>query len=201
MQSTKGATVPKHSASQYYKNLPPGKAPPPKAPVEYFFNDEKEGKPYDDIEEGKKRVRGMLDSFIKFIMKDEVAAHQYRGNPNMVNIPITSELYDKVRFTGYKYTKDGYTATINGNVNVQVSNDDITKEDTDIIVSVTNSQLNHNNGLANAIRKAGAGKTVQQECAEYVTEKGPVMTGNVVLTSAGDLPAKKIIHAVGPVHE
>jgi len=55
--------------------------------------------------------------------------------------------------------------------------------------------------LAKAIRKAGAGKAVQQECMEYVTEKGPVMTGNVVLTNAGDLPAKKIIHAVGPVHE
>lgn len=143
----------------------------------------------------------MLDSFIKFIMKDETPVHQYRGTPIMVNIPITAELYDKVRFAGYKYTKEGYTATINGNVHIEVSNADITKEDVDVIVNVTNSQLNHDEGLAKAIRKAGAGKVVQQECAEYVAEKGPIMTGNVVLTNAGDLPAKKIIHAVGPVHE
>ena len=84
----------------------------------------------------------MLASFMKMVKtmsKDEVAAHQYRGNPSNVNIPITSELYDRVRFTGYKYTKDGYTATINGNLDVEVSNADITKEAVDVIVSVTNS--------------------------------------------------------------
>jgi O-acetyl-ADP-ribose deacetylase (regulator of RNase III) len=118
-----------------------------------------------------------------------------------VNIPISSELYDRVRFSGYKYTKDGYTATINGNVSIEISKADITKENVDIIVSVTNSQLNHDGGLAKVIRKAGAGKAVKEECTEYVQTKGPVMTGNVVMTSAGDLPAKKIIHAVGPVHE
>jgi len=64
--------------------------------------------------------------------------------------------------------KDGYTATINGNLDVEVSNADITKEAVDVIVSVTNSLLNHDGGLAKAIRKAGAGKAVQQECAEYL---------------------------------
>lgn len=56
-----------------------------------------------------------------------------------MNIPIDSELYNRVRFTGYKYTKDGYTATINGNIDVEISNADITKEEVNVIVSVTNS--------------------------------------------------------------
>ena len=71
--------------------------------------------------------------------KDEVAAHQHRGNAKNVNIPIDSEFYNRVRFTGYKYTKDGYTATINGNIDVEISNADITKEEVNVIVSVTNS--------------------------------------------------------------
>jgi hypothetical protein len=95
----------------------------------------------------------------------------------MVNIPIDSSLYDRVRFTGYKYTKDGYTATINGSIDIEVSNADITKEAVDVIVSVTNSQLNHDEGLAKAIRKAGSGKTVQHECKAALIEKGPAMTG------------------------
>jgi len=86
-------------------------------------------------------------------------------------------------------------------VEIEVSNADITKEDVDIIVNVTNSYLNHDGGLAYAIRKGGAGSKVKKECAEYVSSKGPVMTGSVILTSGGDLTARKIIHAVGPVHE
>ena len=150
----------KRNLSQYYKNMPP---PAPKAALEYFFNDQKEGKPYDDIEEGKKRVTGMLNSFINMIMKkDDEATHQYRGNPTNVNIPITSELYDRVRFSGYNYQKldTGCAVQINGNIEIEVSNADITKEDVDIIVNVTNSLVNHDEGLAKKIRKAGAGKVV-----------------------------------------
>jgi O-acetyl-ADP-ribose deacetylase (regulator of RNase III) len=36
---------------------------------------------------------------------------------------------------------------------------------------------------------------------QYIQDKGPVMTGNVALTSAGPLAGKKVIHVVGPVHE
>lgn len=119
----------------------------------------------------------------------------------MVSIPITEELYNRVRFTGYNYTKEGYTATINGDVTVQVTNADITKENSDIIVNVNNSQLNHEHGVATAIRKAGGGKVVAQECLAYVNDKGAVMMGDVVLTSAGDMSARKIIHAVAPVYD
>jgi hypothetical protein len=39
--------------------------------TEYFFNDQKEGKPWDEIEEGKKRERGMLASFMKMMKFSE----------------------------------------------------------------------------------------------------------------------------------
>jgi len=50
---------PPKSGSQYYKNLPPAREMI-KDTRGYFFSDQKEGNPYDDIEEGKKRVRGMF---------------------------------------------------------------------------------------------------------------------------------------------
>ena len=43
------------------------------------------------------------------------------------------------------------------------------------------------------------GKSIQDECEQYVDDRGPVMEGHAVLTSAGDLPCRKIIHAVGPM--
>ena len=43
------------------------------------------------------------------------------------------------------------------------------------------------------------GKSIQDECEQYVDNHGPVMEGHAVLTSAGVLACKKIIHAVGPV--
>ena len=65
--------LPKKSASQYYKNAPPV---PQKAAPEYFFNDQKEGKPWDEIEEGKKRERGMFAKFLRVMtFKEEVPTH------------------------------------------------------------------------------------------------------------------------------
>jgi hypothetical protein len=42
--------------------------PAPKPAAEYFFNDQKEGKPWDEIVEGKKREKGLLASFMKMVM-------------------------------------------------------------------------------------------------------------------------------------
>ncbi|WP_126993056.1 macro domain-containing protein [Thermosipho globiformans] len=77
-------------------------------------------------------------------------------------------------------------------------NDDITIQDTDAIVNAANSHLKHGGGVAGAILKKG-GHIIQLESDEYVEKYGPVKTGNVAVTTGGNLKAKYIIHAVGPI--
>lgn len=70
---------------------------------------------------------------------------------------------------------------------------DITALDTDAIVNAANAQLVLGAGVAGAIRKKG-GPTIQQECNEI----GGTFVGGAVITGAGLLQAKHVIHAVGP---
>ncbi|KAF5890242.1 poly [ADP-ribose] polymerase 14-like, partial [Clarias magur] len=83
-----------------------------------------------------------------------------------------------------------------GRIRVKVLCGDITKETTDAIVSSTNTNLNLNTGVSGAILKA-AGQTVMDECNKL----GVQPNDGVVLTSAGNLPAKHIIHMVGQSKE
>lgn len=70
---------------------------------------------------------------------------------------------------------------------------DITEQDTDAIVNAANSQLILGGGVAGAIRRKG-GPSIQQECHQ----KAPIPVGGAVLTGAGNLKARYVIHAVGP---
>jgi len=75
---------------------------------------------------------------------------------------------------------------------------DITEERVDAIVNAANSHLKHGGGVAGAIVRKG-GESIQRESDEWVRQHGPVPTGQVAVTGAGNLPAKAVIHAVGPV--
>ncbi|HOK23025.1 MAG TPA: macro domain-containing protein [Candidatus Hydrothermia bacterium] len=71
---------------------------------------------------------------------------------------------------------------------------DITEENVDAIVNAANSRLKHGGGVAGAILRKG-GKVIQDESDKI----GYCPVGKAVVTSGGNLKAKYVIHAVGPV--
>ena len=81
-----------------------------------------------------------------------------------------------------------------------VKTGDITQEDVDAIVNAANSALMGGAGVDGAIRRAG-GPTITDECADIIRTRYPegLPTGAAVITTAGTLPARHVIHTVGPV--
>ncbi len=75
---------------------------------------------------------------------------------------------------------------------------DITKADTEAIVNAANSSLMGGGGVDGAIHRAG-GPAILKECKEIVAKQGRCPTGEAVVTTGGNLPAKYVIHTVGPV--
>lgn len=80
---------------------------------------------------------------------------------------------------------------------IVVCQGDVTEETSDAVVNAANEQLQLGGGVAGAIRRRG-GPSIQEECDAYVREHGPVPAGGAAATGAGSLPAKSVIHAVGP---
>ncbi len=74
---------------------------------------------------------------------------------------------------------------------------DLLYETTDTIVNAANSGLSHGGGVAAAISKA-AGSELDEEGDRIVAESGPIPVGGAVVTTAGNLPFKGVIHVVGP---
>jgi O-acetyl-ADP-ribose deacetylase len=74
---------------------------------------------------------------------------------------------------------------------------DLLDEPVDAIVNAANGHLAHGGGVAGIISRA-AGPQLQAESDRLVRERGPFPTGSAVVTSAGKLPFKGVIHAVGP---
>ena len=79
------------------------------------------------------------------------------------------------------------------NTCLQLEQGDITDSTADAIVNAANSDLILGAGVAGAIRRKG-GPSIQEECNRI----GSCPVGNAVITSAGNLQARFVIHAVGP---
>lgn len=82
-----------------------------------------------------------------------------------------------------------------GNSRVESVQGDITDQHVDAIVNAANSKLAGGGGVDGAIHRRG-GPSIIEETARRYPQGCP--TGNAVITGAGELPAKYVIHTVGP---
>ncbi|MBB4934504.1 O-acetyl-ADP-ribose deacetylase (regulator of RNase III) [Lipingzhangella halophila] len=84
-------------------------------------------------------------------------------------------------------------------MDTEIVRGDITQQNVDAIVNAANSSLLGGGGVDGAIHRRG-GPRILEECRRIRAASGPLPTGQAVSTTAGDLPARWVIHTVGPVH-
>jgi len=81
---------------------------------------------------------------------------------------------------------------------IEVIKTDITKLSVDAIVNAANSSLLGGGGVDGAIHRAG-GPAILDDCRKIISRQGGCKPGEAVVTTAGKLQAKYVIHTVGPV--
>ncbi|MES2775251.1 MAG: O-acetyl-ADP-ribose deacetylase [Bacteroidota bacterium] len=81
---------------------------------------------------------------------------------------------------------------------IELINADITTLEVDAIVNAANSSLLGGGGVDGAIHRKG-GPAILDACIAIRNKQGGCKTGEAVITGAGNLPAKYVIHTVGPV--
>ena len=82
--------------------------------------------------------------------------------------------------------------------NIQLLRGDITKVSVDCIVNAANTSLLGGGGVDGAIHRAG-GPAILEDCRKIIAKQGGCKVGEAVITTAGNLPSKFVIHTVGPV--
>jgi O-acetyl-ADP-ribose deacetylase (regulator of RNase III) len=81
---------------------------------------------------------------------------------------------------------------------VELLKGDITKLDVDAIVNAANTSLLGGGGVDGAIHRAG-GSAILEECIQIRNRQGGCAVGEAVITTAGNMPARFVIHTAGPV--
>jgi O-acetyl-ADP-ribose deacetylase len=81
---------------------------------------------------------------------------------------------------------------------IELVKGDITRLKVDAIVNAANPSLMGGGRVDGAIHRAG-GSAILEECRMIVAKQGGCKTGEAVITTAGNLPSKFVIHTVGPV--
>jgi O-acetyl-ADP-ribose deacetylase (regulator of RNase III) len=85
-----------------------------------------------------------------------------------------------------------------GYAELTLTQDDITVADVDAVVNAANPGLMGGGGVDGAIHRAG-GPVILEETSRWVAANGRLGTGRAMMTTAGDMSARHVIHTVGPV--
>uniref|UniRef100_A0AAV3A3H0 Poly [ADP-ribose] polymerase n=1 Tax=Pyxicephalus adspersus TaxID=30357 RepID=A0AAV3A3H0_PYXAD len=104
---------------------------------------------------------------------------------------------EEVELQGNVSAKPQFQIITPSGLTLSVYKGDLCRQSVDVIVNAANEDLQHIGGLAKAILDA-AGHKLQDECNQIIRKEGKLSTGNSVITDAGKLPCKQIIHTVGP---
>lgn len=83
-------------------------------------------------------------------------------------------------------------------MNIEIIKGDITVVEVDAVVNAANTSLLGGGGVDGAIHRKG-GKAILDDCMKIRQKQGGCAVGEAVITTAGNLPAKHVIHTVGPV--
>lgn len=83
---------------------------------------------------------------------------------------------------------------------IRVEEADLTRLQVDAIVNAANSSLMGGGGVDGAIHRAG-GPKILEECRDIVARQGRCAPGAAVITSAGRMPSRFVIHTVGPIYQ
>lgn len=81
---------------------------------------------------------------------------------------------------------------------IELQKGDITKVEFDAIVNAANTSLLGGGGVDGAIHRIG-GKAILDDCRKIIAKQGGCKVGQAVITTAGNLPSKFVVHTVGPV--
>ena len=86
-----------------------------------------------------------------------------------------------------------------GEADLELAQGDLTDEDSDAIVNAANSSLMGGGGVDGAIHRRG-GPAILAACRAWVKAHGRLPPGKAMITPGGSLPARFVIHTVGPVY-
>lgn len=103
-----------------------------------------------------------------------------------------------MNFLNASKRKNYYIGFIVMHKKIELLQGDITRISADAIVNAANSSLMGGGGVDGATHRAG-GPTILEDCRKIVARQGGCKAGEAVITTAGNLPAKFVIHTVGPV--
>ena len=161
------------------------------------------------IDQAKPLVKGILESIEELVGEKQLVV-EYFYAPYLASsefMRVQTKLVSDLCVV-CSYPKQGKTSTLLYSeklatsmpglfVTVEVCRGDLVHEQVDAIVNAANDKLQHVGGLAKAILDAG-GDSIQKESDEYISIHKKVATGSAVCLGSGELPCKKIVHAVGP---